>query len=209
MLLNGRGLLARLFRPLFGMVNRSWHMAPLGFLFGLGFDTATEVTLLGILAAQGAKGLGLANLLIFPAIVAIVIGSAEVLALIGNHYGFMGPFWSFMDTVSSKLGFAVIGLFALFWLLSVAFYHIMGYEHLAQTDAARGRGEVDDLSVPPRRLQSRSGWARRRQCGGGRQQPTFRNGHEDRTGSRGRASRCHRCRCRTAGPRCSCHCRWR
>ncbi|HTW70489.1 MAG TPA: HoxN/HupN/NixA family nickel/cobalt transporter, partial [Acetobacteraceae bacterium] len=40
MLLAGRGLLARLFRPMFRLIRRSWHMYPLGFLFGLGFDTA-------------------------------------------------------------------------------------------------------------------------------------------------------------------------
>ncbi len=40
LLLNSRGLLARVFRPLFRVVTQSWHMLPLGFLFGLGFDTA-------------------------------------------------------------------------------------------------------------------------------------------------------------------------
>src|SRR5262249_46033161 len=54
-LLAGGGLLARLFRPLFGMVRTSWHMYPLGLLFGLGFDTATEIGLLGISAAEAAK----------------------------------------------------------------------------------------------------------------------------------------------------------
>jgi nickel/cobalt transporter (NiCoT) family protein len=47
MLLNNRGFLTRLFRPLFQMVTKSWHLFPIGFLFGLGFDTATEVALLG------------------------------------------------------------------------------------------------------------------------------------------------------------------
>ena len=56
LLLNSRGLLARLFRPLFRLVTQSWHMLPLGFLFGLGFDTATEVALLGISATQAAQG---------------------------------------------------------------------------------------------------------------------------------------------------------
>ena len=41
-------LLARMFRPLFKLVSNSLWMLPLGFLFGLGFDTATEVSLLGI-----------------------------------------------------------------------------------------------------------------------------------------------------------------
>jgi high-affinity nickel-transport protein len=68
MLLAGRGLLARLFRPLFGLIRQSWHMYPLGFLFGLGFDTATEVGLIGISAAQAAQGGSLWSVLVFPAL---------------------------------------------------------------------------------------------------------------------------------------------
>jgi high-affinity nickel-transport protein len=41
-------------------------MYPIGVLFGLGFDTATEVGLLGIAAVQGSKGLPIADILIFP-----------------------------------------------------------------------------------------------------------------------------------------------
>jgi len=67
-LLAGRGLLARLFRPMFRMIRRSWHMYPLGFLFGLGFDTATEVGLLGISATQAAQGLPVWSILVFPAL---------------------------------------------------------------------------------------------------------------------------------------------
>jgi hypothetical protein len=52
-----RGLLGRLFRRLFRVIERSWQMYPLGVLFGLGFDTATEVGLLGISATQASQGL--------------------------------------------------------------------------------------------------------------------------------------------------------
>ena len=55
-LLSGRGLLARIFRPLFRLIGKSWHMYALGFLFGLGFDTATEIGLLGIAAAEASRG---------------------------------------------------------------------------------------------------------------------------------------------------------
>jgi len=67
-LLSGRGLLARIFRPLFRMIRRSWHMYPLGVLFGLGFDTATEVGLLGISAAEASHGLPIWSILVFPAL---------------------------------------------------------------------------------------------------------------------------------------------
>ncbi len=67
-LLAQRGLLGRLFRPMFRMVARSWHMYPLGFLFGLGFDTATEIGLLGISAAEATRGLPIWSIMVFPAL---------------------------------------------------------------------------------------------------------------------------------------------
>ena len=63
-----RGFLGRIFRPLFAVIERSWHMYPLGFLFGLGFDTATEVGLLGISATQASQGLSLWSIMVFPAL---------------------------------------------------------------------------------------------------------------------------------------------
>jgi high-affinity nickel-transport protein len=62
------GALARLFRPLFRLMTRSWHMFPLGFLFGLGFDTATEVALIGLSAVAASHGLSLWSILVFPAL---------------------------------------------------------------------------------------------------------------------------------------------
>jgi nickel/cobalt transporter (NiCoT) family protein len=62
-----RGLLSRLLGALFRLISRSWHMYPLGFLFGLGFDTATEIGLLGISAAEAAKELSIWSILVFPA----------------------------------------------------------------------------------------------------------------------------------------------
>ena len=67
-LLAQRGLLGRLFRPMFRWYRRSWHMYPLGFLFGLGFDTATEIGLLGISAAEASKGLPIWSIMVFPAL---------------------------------------------------------------------------------------------------------------------------------------------
>jgi len=69
-ILDQRGLLSRIFRPLYKLINRSWHMYPLGFLFGLGFDTATEIGLLGITAVEATKGLPVWSIMIFPALFA-------------------------------------------------------------------------------------------------------------------------------------------
>jgi len=67
-LLAAGGPLARVLRPLFRMIRRSWHMYPLGLLFGLGFDTATEIGLLAISAAEAAKGMPIWSILVFPAL---------------------------------------------------------------------------------------------------------------------------------------------
>jgi len=72
-LLNSRGFLARIFRPLFRLVTKSWHMLPIGFLFGLGFNTATEVALFGISAAQAANGLSAGTILVFPALYTVAM----------------------------------------------------------------------------------------------------------------------------------------
>lgn len=67
-LLSQRGFLGRMLRSLFGIISKSWHMYPLGILFGLGFETATEIALLGISAAQGSQGLSIWSILVFPAL---------------------------------------------------------------------------------------------------------------------------------------------
>ncbi len=94
-LLNSRGLLARLFRPLFRLVTTSWHMFPLGFLFGLGFDTATEVALLGISATQAAQGVSIWSIMAFPALFAagmsLIDTTDGVLMLGAYNWAFVKP----------------------------------------------------------------------------------------------------------------------
>ncbi len=68
LLLANRGLLGRLFRRFFRVIECSWQMYPLGVLFGIGFDTATEVGLLGISATQASQGLSIWSILVFPAL---------------------------------------------------------------------------------------------------------------------------------------------
>jgi nickel/cobalt transporter (NiCoT) family protein len=95
LLLNSRGLLARLFRPLFRLVTQSWHMLPLGFLFGLGFDTATEVALLGISATQAEQGMSIWSIMVFPALFAagmsLVDTTDGVLMLGAYNWAFIKP----------------------------------------------------------------------------------------------------------------------
>jgi high-affinity nickel-transport protein len=95
LLLNSRGLLARFFRPLFRLITKGWHMFPLGFLFGLGFDTATEVALLGISATEAAKGLSIWSIMVFPALFAagmsLIDTTDGVLMLGAYNWAFVKP----------------------------------------------------------------------------------------------------------------------
>jgi nickel/cobalt transporter (NiCoT) family protein len=94
-LLSRQGFLFRILRSLFATVTRSWHLYPLGFLFGLGFDTASEVGLLGISAAQGSVGLPLSSILIFPALftagMSLVDTSDGVLMVRAYGWAFVKP----------------------------------------------------------------------------------------------------------------------
>ena len=79
LLLGGRGPMSRLLRPLFRLITRSWHMLPLGFVFGLGFDTATEVTMFSLSATQASHGTSLVALLLLPALFAAGMSLVDTL----------------------------------------------------------------------------------------------------------------------------------
>jgi High-affinity nickel-transport protein len=69
-LLNTGGVLARVFQPLLRLVTKDWHMLLLGFLFWLGFDTATEISLLGISLTQAGEGMSVWLIMVFPTLFA-------------------------------------------------------------------------------------------------------------------------------------------
>jgi high-affinity nickel-transport protein len=166
----GGGVAARLLRPLLGLLRHSWQMFPLGFLFGLGFETATEVMLLGMSAQQASHGMSLVSILLFPtmftagmtlvdtidgalmvkaygwafinparklyynivvtlasAAVAFLVGGVEALGLINAHFAFTGGFWDLVAALNSHLGvlgYAVVALFALCWVVSMAVHRL-------------------------------------------------------------------------------------
>jgi high-affinity nickel-transport protein len=176
LLLAGRGFLSRIFRPMFAMIRRSWHMYPLGVLFGLGFDTATEIGVLGISAAEASKGLPIWSILTFPllfaagmslvdttdnilmlgaygwafikpvrklyynltitfvsAIVALVVGGIEALGLLAGQFGWNGTFWDVVRRLNGDfgaLGYFIVGIFSLSWIVSIAIYNWRRFDEL-------------------------------------------------------------------------------
>ena len=151
-------------------------MYPLGLLFGLGFDTATEIGLLGISAAEASKGLSFWSILAFPilfaagmslidtsdnilmlgaygwafvkpirklyynltitsvsVIVALVVGGIEALGLLAGRFHPKGTFWNAVIALNANfgvLGFFIIGLFALCWIISIAVYKWRRFDEL-------------------------------------------------------------------------------
>jgi high-affinity nickel-transport protein len=151
-------------------------MYPLGFLFGLGFDTATEIALLGIAAAQASQGLPIWSIMVFPALftagmslvdttdgvlmlgaygwafnkpirklyynltitfvsvlVAVLIGGIEALGLLADRLSLVGPFWSFIGRLNDNfgnLGYLIIAIFIVSWLVSIAVYRLGRFDRL-------------------------------------------------------------------------------
>lgn len=128
-LLDGRGLMARLLRPLFRLVGRSWHMLLVGFLFGLGFDTATEVGLLGMGGAAAAHGVSPWAVMLLPALFAAgmsLIDTADgMLMLAAYGWALTRPlrrlWYNFTVTVVSALIALAIALAETLNLLAHAF----------------------------------------------------------------------------------------
>ncbi len=168
------GVMSRLWRGIFRLVEHSWQMYGVGLLFGLGFDTASEIALLGVSAASAARGLSVWAILALPALfsagmalvdtadsvvmagaygwafvkpirklyynltitslsvmVAVLVGGLETLGLLGAHLRSHGAFWRFMASVDRHfdvLGYGIIGLFVLGWLVSLMIYRLRRYE---------------------------------------------------------------------------------
>ncbi|MCW2651796.1 MAG: nickel transporter [Mycobacterium sp.] len=68
--LNNRGLMNRLFGRFTTSISTSWHTYPLGVLFGLGFDTATEIALLVLAGTSAVAGLPWYAILCLPVLFA-------------------------------------------------------------------------------------------------------------------------------------------
>ena len=161
--LNNRGLLNRIFGRFTRSIDKSWKMYPLGMLFGLGFDTATEIALLVLAGTSAASGLPWYAILCLPVIfaagmslldtidgsfmnfaygwafskpvrkvyynitvtglsivVALVIGTTELLGLLAEQFGWTGGIWDLISGLDLNIvGFVIVGMFVLTWVAAL------------------------------------------------------------------------------------------
>ncbi|MEO8971619.1 MAG: HoxN/HupN/NixA family nickel/cobalt transporter [Ktedonobacteraceae bacterium] len=124
--LNQRGLMARFFRPLLRMTDKSWKMYPIGVLFGLGFDTATEVGLLGITGLEASHGLPVIYILIFPLLFMagmVLLDTTDGILMLGAYgWAFVKPvrklYYNLNITLVSVLVAFVVGTIEVFSIIS-------------------------------------------------------------------------------------------
>ena len=117
LMLANRGLLGCLFRRFFRLIERSWQMFPLGVLFGLGFDTATEVGLLGVSATQASQGLSIWSILVFPALFTAgmtLLDTTDSILMLGAYgWAFIKPvrklYYNLTITAASVLVALIVG----------------------------------------------------------------------------------------------------
>ncbi len=162
--LNSRGFMNRFLGRATRAVKQPWQMYPLGLLFGLGFDTATEVALLATAGSAAAGGLPLYAILCLPILfaagmslldtidgafmtvaygwafakpvrkvfynitvtglsvaVALGIGVIELMQVLAEKLGLEGGIWSFFSALDlNAVGYVLVGLFVVTWLVAVA-----------------------------------------------------------------------------------------
>lgn len=171
--LANRGLLARIFRPILHSINASWQMYFVGLLFGLGFDTASEITLLSLAATTGTTmpiwaimllplaftaGMALIdsidgilmlgaygwaylsparklyynlNITLISVVIALLIGGIEALQLVSGKLSWQGTFFQFIQRIDlGNLGFLIIAIFIISWLVSFLVYRVKRYDLL-------------------------------------------------------------------------------
>ena len=173
-------------------ITKPWQMYPLGILFGLGFDTATEVALLFLAAGAAGAGLPWYAILVLPVLfaagmslldtidgsfmnfaygwafsrpvrkvyynititglsvaIAFIIGSVEILGIIGEKAHLTGPFWDWVAGLDlNKIGYGIVVLFVVTWVVALAIWKYAKIEEkwsagMREAEAAKSHRPVE------------------------------------------------------------------
>ncbi|AXI76978.1 Nickel transporter NicT [Peterkaempfera bronchialis] len=183
--LDKRGFMNRILGRVTRAVTKPWHMYPVGLLFGLGFDTATEVSLLVLAGGAAAFQLPWYALLTLPVLfaagmslldtidgsfmnfayewafskpvrkvyynititglsvaVAFVIGGIELVGLLSEKLDISGGVIGWIAELDLNLvGYAIVGLFVLTWLVALAVWRYGRIEEKWSSGLRQGAAE--------------------------------------------------------------------
>jgi high-affinity nickel-transport protein len=189
--LDKRGLMNRVLGRYARRIDSSGKMYPVGVLFGLGFDTATEIALLVLAGSAVVGGMPFTAVLALPVLfaagmclfdtldgcfmnfaygwafanparkifynltitglsvaVAFVIGSIEILGLIGQESGFTSPFWSFVRGFNiNEAGYAIVGVFVVTWAMALLYWRVARVEEKLSPLQGLDDGDADHRTV--------------------------------------------------------------
>ncbi|WP_245717465.1 HoxN/HupN/NixA family nickel/cobalt transporter [Nocardia jejuensis] len=178
--LEERGLLNRVLGPVVKLVRKPWQMYPVGLLFGLGFDTVTEVGLLVIAGGAAATGLPWYSILVLPVLfsagmalfdsldgsfmsyaydwafarpvrkiyynlvitglsvaVALLIGVQEIISIFVEKLNVTSGLIAWIGRLDlGDLGFIIVGLFLLTWVVALAVWRFTDVETRWERDLA-------------------------------------------------------------------------
>jgi high-affinity nickel-transport protein len=126
-LLENRGFMNRFFRSLYKVINKPWQIFPVGVLFGLGFDTASEVALIAISVGIGVStSIPLYYILVLPLLFTcgmVTVDTADGVAMrLAYGWAFLNPirkiYYNLTVTVISVLVAWAIGTVELLQVLA-------------------------------------------------------------------------------------------
>jgi high-affinity nickel-transport protein len=169
--LNKNSFMGKTFGKLFKIVNEPWQVYPVGVLFGLGFDTASQIALIaisigvsgsvpfwyvlvmpllftaGMVTIDSSDGISMRcaygwaflkpirkiyynlTITIISVLVAFAVGGIELMQVIASEVGLTSGFWGWLgDLDFETMGYAIIAIFLVSWLVAMAYYRYKGYE---------------------------------------------------------------------------------
>lgn len=192
--LNARGLMNRFFGKIARRIDSPGKMYLVGVLFGLGFDTASEVALLVLSGTAIASGLPFYAILSLPILfaagmctfdtidgcfmnfaygwafarpirkvyynititglsvaAAFCIGTIEFLGLLPAELNWHGGAWDFFAHFNvNTIGFAIVGLFVVMWVIALSIWHFGQVEQrwdLAANNARSHRETLGEITA--------------------------------------------------------------
>ncbi|MGD0743026.1 MAG: HoxN/HupN/NixA family nickel/cobalt transporter [Acidimicrobiales bacterium] len=191
--LQARGFMFRILGRRLGAITRPWQMYPVGVLFGLGFDTATEVALLAATAGAAEASLPWYAVLSLPVlftagmtlldtidgsfmnfaygwafaqpvrkvyynlaitglsvVVALAVGTFEILGLVSTELHLGGGFWAFFAGFNINVaGFIIAGLFVVVWVAALSIWRFGRIEQRWESAAATQRAQRGGFALRP------------------------------------------------------------
>ncbi len=128
--LQNRGFMNRFFRRWTNTIDKEWKMYPLGVVFGLGFDTATEVTLLATTALLASQSLPFYAILCLPILFTAGMTLLDTLDGIFMNFAYSWAFFNPVRKVYYNLAITGLSVAICFFIGGIEVLGLVG-KHLS------------------------------------------------------------------------------